>query len=250
MEDSSGSCSEAELFIEALSKTPCSEASLMWECSLLEIEFHISVLDYSGAFRRIEDLLIILENSASRSGVPIRIRIRLLNLKARVFIEADRAPKALSLTLKAAVAAYKARLSILMWESIALLAHVMQSLGCHETAIELALMCVEQARDGGSMKVLALLLSALAGSYQALYAMSLRSRSEAAAVHRIEANRWFAEARGCKYILCTGRKPAYRHQHRRCCAMRMHFRGCSPRLCGVKKESHTRRGSKTLQRRL
>lgn len=195
--------SKSELLLETLAKAPCPDPSLVWERSLLETELCIRVHDYTNAFSLVDDLFSKLDRSPINPSTPLHLRIRLMNLKCRIFIEADRTPKALSIALRAALAAYRARAFVLLWESMALLAYVMQSVRNHDVAIELGLMYVEQARESGNLRVLALLQCALAGSYQGLYGASLDTGAESAQVPGKEADSWFGETRDCKYTTCT-----------------------------------------------
>jgi anaphase-promoting complex subunit 5 len=109
------------------SDPPDPEISL--SLSLLHIEYLIRNGDYSEALRVVES------TAASSVTTDINARIRLLNLKARIFEKTYQSPKAFSITMRAASLAFRARLLPTLWDSITALAVVLISLNEFTAAI-------------------------------------------------------------------------------------------------------------------
>jgi hypothetical protein len=101
-------------------------------------------------------------------SASVQLRIRLLNGKARVFTAAGRPPKALSIVLRAAAAAQKAKAVVLFWESMALLMQVLCSLERYNVAKDIGHMYVEQVRATKDLALLAEMQMWLAEAYLGL----------------------------------------------------------------------------------
>jgi len=153
------------MLIHSLRGTPLQEPTLIWTVALLEIDYYIRLRDFSKALDLVDNHFKTLKESAVNLSAPIAVRLRLLNAKSRIFIKAGRAQKALSLTLRAATAAHKARLFPVLWESIALLMHVLNSVKRQDVAADLGHLYVEQVRECGDEALLAEIQDALHASY-------------------------------------------------------------------------------------
>lgn len=133
--------------------------------ALLEIDHHICLGDLAKALTLVEQHLETFKHSDLDPSAPLRTRLRFLNAKSRILIKAGRAQKALSLTLRATTAAHKARLFPVLWESIALLMHVLNSVRCQDLAADLGCLYIEEVRETKDEALLAEMQDALHTSY-------------------------------------------------------------------------------------
>jgi len=161
-----GNLHHAETIIHALRVAPHPDSSLSGIISLCEIDFRIDTGDFEAASKLIEDLLEKTEKAPIDVHTPIQLRLRILIAKARLFIAAHRPQKALSLALRAVSAAYKAKALGLLWQSLAMLMHVLGSLGNDELVRELGHDFVEQTRELWDQSVLAEIQTALSDAYR------------------------------------------------------------------------------------
>jgi len=161
-----GNLHYAETIIHALRVAPHPDSSLSGVISLCEIDFRIDTGDFEAASKLIEDLLEKTEKAPIDVHTPIQLRLRILIAKARLFIAAQRPQKALSLALRAVSAAHKAKALGLLWQSLAMLMHVLGSLGNDELVRELGHTFVEQTRELWDQSVLAEIQTALSDAYR------------------------------------------------------------------------------------
>jgi anaphase-promoting complex subunit 5 len=110
--------------------------------SLLHIEYLIRKGDYSKGLRVLESTAA---SSAFTAAVPARIK--LLNLKARIFEKTHQSPKALYITVRAASLAFRSRLLPALWSSIAALAVVLISLNEFAAAVQILEAIVPQVLE-------------------------------------------------------------------------------------------------------
>jgi len=155
----------AETIIHALRVAPHPDTALSGLIELCEIDFRIDTGAFEAASELIEDLLEQTEKAPVDVHTPIQLRLRILIAKARLFIAARRPQKALSIALRAVSAAYKARAFGLLWHSLAMLMHVLGSLGSDELVRELGHAFVEQTRKLWDQSVLAEIQSALSDAH-------------------------------------------------------------------------------------
>lgn len=153
------------MLIHSLRGTPYHDPTLRWTVAMLEIDYYTRLRDFTQALNLIEQHFATLKHSPVNVSAPISTRLELLNAKSRVFIKSGRAQKALSLTVRAATAAHKARLFMILWDSIALLMHVLNSVKCQDLAVDLGDLYVEQVRECGMEFLLAQMQDALHAAY-------------------------------------------------------------------------------------
>lgn len=186
----------AKLLVRALKGAPSPDPTLEWTVALLEIDHHIRLHDFTQALSLTSKYLEALKESPVDFSAPVSLRLRLLNAKSRIFIRAGRPQKALTLTVRAATAARKARLFTLLWESIALLMHVLNSVKCQDLAIELGDLFVEQAHESGDEALLAEMQDAMHTSCLLKVAEAEDDEARARYVQLVE--QWTRGAIACK----------------------------------------------------
>jgi anaphase-promoting complex subunit 5 len=145
----------SEIILHTLKSAPSVDPSITWAISLGEVFFLTRSRDFTKAFTLVEQLLASITDTPIDPYAPVHVRIRLLNAKARIFITAGRPQKALSIILRAAAAAQKAKAMLILWETIALLMQVLCSMKRFKVAINIGLMYVEQVRATKDKRLLA-----------------------------------------------------------------------------------------------
>jgi len=169
---------------------------------MLEIDYYTRLRNFTQALNLIENHFETLKHSPVNISAPISVRLELLNAKSRVFIKAGRAQKALSLTVRAATAAHKARLFMILWESIALLMHVLNSVKCQDLAADLGNLYVEQVRECGVVALLAEMQDALHASYSLKLATPQEDEEKARNIQSLE--QWKQGTLACKIDVFCG----------------------------------------------
>jgi len=190
------------MLIHSLKGTPYHDPTLKWAVAMLEIDYYTRLRDFTQALSLIQHHFETLQNSPVNVSAPIILRLELLNAKSRVFIKAGRAQKALSLTVRAATAAHKARLFMILWESVALLMQVLNSVKCQDLAADLGVLYVEQVRECGVEVLLAEMQDALHASYSLKLAESHEDEEKARNIQSLE--QWKQGALACKIDVPCG----------------------------------------------
>ena len=123
---------KAEQILTALNESPIPDPDLSFQVSLLRIDYFSRIGDFRAAYGHIEQLSRSDEGSTLAMGSKTRDigqGIQLLLAKAKLFISFNASQKAFSITLRASVAAFEARVLPLLWQSIALLSKIMIAVG-------------------------------------------------------------------------------------------------------------------------
>ena len=105
-------------------KAPSSRSQeLYFEISILEIELQIRRNNHPRALELLEDLAAILKSNEA----DIYQRVKLMTLKSQIFSKAGTPQKGLSLSLRAASIAYRAKLLPALWDAIGAVCAVLNS---------------------------------------------------------------------------------------------------------------------------
>ena len=134
---------QADNLLQALLPAPHPDPDLRVQLRMLHIDYLVRTDSVNDAFLRIQSLAEFCENNQ----MDVYHRIRLLNIKAKVFRAIGKAQQGLSLAIRALAAAWRARLLPVLWEAVSVLAGVLSSLEEYGAAEKLVGSVVYQVSD-------------------------------------------------------------------------------------------------------
>ena len=144
------------------SKTEDLEPDLIFIIDSLHVDLLIRRDDLPAAFDKVDTLLATLRDEPDRD---VSIRIRLLLAKARLLDLAGRPQRGLTVTLRAAGLAWRARLLPHLWQATAALAAVLTSLSEFAAAASILEAVIPRCLESGSDAVAGELYSRLADAH-------------------------------------------------------------------------------------
>ncbi|KAK5063136.1 hypothetical protein LTR84_005212 [Exophiala bonariae] len=128
-----GDLDAAELLLQRLKGQGRSDVEMGFSLSMLEID----LLHRRGILDRALESTETLAQRATAEINDVIVQIRLMNLKVRLLADSDNTLKGFSLATQAAQIAYRARTLPLLWESLGLLANILNTLREFSAAAEL-----------------------------------------------------------------------------------------------------------------
>lgn len=144
----------------------------------VEIGFSLSLLEIELLMRRgmLDKALEAVERLAQEKNHEVNdiaVQTRLLNLKSRILIESDHPLKAFSLVTRAAQIAYRGRMLPALWESIGLLAIILNDLCEFTAAADLLLSIMPQILECQDCDLAARSYSVLVDVYMGLAGLEM-----------------------------------------------------------------------------
>ena len=129
---------DAELLLKSLKHSPCIDPELQFQVSMLELDYFTRIGDFEKAHNLIHSFLSRPPASLDRGPTQdVYHRIRMITAKANLISRFKGPPKALSLALRAVIAAMRAKILPAMWEATVPLAEALTSINEQEQAINL-----------------------------------------------------------------------------------------------------------------
>jgi anaphase-promoting complex subunit 5 len=132
------------------------EPDLLFTVDALHIELLIRQKDLSAAFSQVQTLI------SKTTNEDVSLRIRLMLLKARIYILSGRPQKALTLSVRAASMARRTLLVSLLWPAIGTLSDVLISLGEFAAAEQLLVVVIPRALETDNARLAGELYTSLA----------------------------------------------------------------------------------------
>ncbi|KAK4941372.1 APC5 protein [Elasticomyces elasticus] len=123
----------AQHLLERLRGQGVPEAEIGFTLSLLEIDLLMRRGDLTKALDTVEYVVQSIHQEVN----DIAVQTRLMNLKARILAESGHALKGFSLVMRAAQIAYRGRILPSLWESVGILANILNDLQEFEAAADL-----------------------------------------------------------------------------------------------------------------
>ena len=131
----------------------------------LQVDLLLKRGELSTAFQQIES---IADKTSTDGSTDISHLIHLLNLKARVLIASNYPLKSFSIVIRSAQLAYRARILTSLYDSLALLSHVLITLREYVAASELLTSIIPQALETQDADLAARAYNVLADAYMGL----------------------------------------------------------------------------------
>lgn len=138
------------------------EPDLVFAVDALHVDLLIRKRDLAAAFSEVQALI------SKNTHEDISVRIRLMLLKAQIYIKAGRPQKALTLAVRAASMARRTLLINLLWQATGTLADVLTSLGEFAAAEELLLVILPRALETDAARLAGTLYTSLADARMGL----------------------------------------------------------------------------------
>ncbi|KAJ9605601.1 APC5 protein [Cladophialophora chaetospira] len=130
-----GNMDGAEHLLHRLRGQGAPDVEVSFSLSLLEVELLLRRGMPDEALKKVGDLAEATDKSQEINDIAVQTR--LLNLKSRILIDCGHSLKAFSLTTRAAQIAYRGRILPSLWESIGLLAAILNDLREFAAAVDL-----------------------------------------------------------------------------------------------------------------
>ncbi|KAF8476143.1 anaphase-promoting complex subunit 5-domain-containing protein [Kalaharituber pfeilii] len=161
-----GDIASADMLLEQLAASPLVEPDCALEIAMAKIDLQMRRGNFAAAFTSITNLA----DELARDRADIYHRIRLMTLKAQLLAKCGRAPKALSLAMRAAAISWRSRLLPMLFQSFCVISNILIQLSEFETAYSLmdrimpqVLECEDAFLNAQCFSVLADSLVGLAG---------------------------------------------------------------------------------------
>lgn len=156
--------SGASLLLDQLLNSGSGDPDLAFELSLLQVDYLNRIGNHSEALSLISSLAIDL----SERNDDVYFRIKLLILKALLLSECDRPQRGFSVAVRAATAAWRARLLPLLWNSMGAIANILNSLSEFAAASSILSSVIPRALEYDDSELSAQLFKWQADSFMGL----------------------------------------------------------------------------------
>jgi anaphase-promoting complex subunit 5 len=161
-----GNWDGAEHLLDRLHGQGAPDVEISFSLSLLQLELLLRRGMLDEALERVGDLAQAATKSQEIND--INVQTRLLNLKSRILIQSDHPLRAFSLVARAAQVAYRGRILTSLWESVGLLATILNHLKEFIPAIDVLQSVMPQVLECQDCDLAARSYSVLADSYMGL----------------------------------------------------------------------------------
>lgn len=157
----------AEHLLERLRGQGVPEAEIGFTLALLEIDLLMRRGDLEKALATVEHAVHSLRQEIN----DVAVQTRLMNLKARILAESGHALKGFSLVMRAAQIAYRGRVLPSLWESIGILANILNELQEFSAAADIMQSVMPQVLEFQDCEMAARLHAVLADSHMGMAGM-------------------------------------------------------------------------------